>query len=82
MKLDETEGHICMGAGEVKPGDRVTLFKNQCTGPTPGKKVVSPACKRQQLGGGEVIRTLNEHYSVIRVDPGVQFEVGTMVEKL
>jgi len=29
-----------------------------------------------------VTRTLNEHYSEVRVNDGVKFEEGTVVEKL
>ena len=82
IKLNESEGHICMGIGEVSPGDRVTLYKNQCTRPTGSKQnVATVMCKKMLLGEGEVVRALNEHYSVLRVDPGVEFEEGTMVEK-
>jgi hypothetical protein len=35
-----------------------------------------------KLGEGRVVRTLNEHYSVVEVDPGVEFEEGATVEKL
>jgi hypothetical protein len=75
MKLSETEGHVCMGVGEVKPGDQVILFKNECTRPAPGtKNGFTASCKRVEVGKGEVIRALNEHYSVIRVAPGVPFD--------
>ena len=82
MKIAENEGHVCMGIGEVSPGDRVSLFKSQCTRSAPSPKGrAASVCKRVELGEGEVISTINEHYSVIRVDPGVQFDEGTMVEK-
>jgi hypothetical protein len=39
-------------------------------------------CNRVRLGEGQVVRTLNEHYSVVEIDPGVEFEEGVTVEKL
>jgi hypothetical protein len=29
-----------------------------------------------------VVRPLDEHYSVVEIDPGVEFEEGAIVEKL
>lgn len=80
MKGDDNEAHVCLGDKEVKAGDRVTLFRNQCNR-SGGKVAASDACHRVKVGGGEVTRTLNEHYSVVKVDPGVAFEEGTIVEK-
>jgi hypothetical protein len=89
MKIDEREAHICMGTGEVKAGDRVALFKNDCSRiplqakGRPGSGSPSePGCRQVKLGEGRVVRTLNEHYSVVEVDPGVVFEEGATVEKL
>lgn len=80
MKLGPTEAHVCMGQGEVRPGDRVTLVENDCSRPTPGSKGAA-ACRRRKTGEATVIRALSEHYSVIEVDPGSTFREGTIVEK-
>ncbi|MFO0890933.1 MAG: hypothetical protein U0790_17540 [Isosphaeraceae bacterium] len=89
MKINEQEAHVCMGTGEVKAGDRVALFKNECSRPplqaksNPGVgRPVEAGCRQVKLGEGRVVRTLNEHYSVVEVDPGVTFEEGATVEKL
>lgn len=85
MKGDDQEAHVCLGNGEVKAGDKVALFKNVCTGGKGGGKGgdrITGGCIKTKLGEGTVERTLNEHYSVVKVDPGVQFEEGSIVEKL
>ena len=79
MKGDNQEAHVCLGDNEVKVGDRVSLYKNQCNGR--GGKAGDIVCQKIPLGGGEVTRLLNRHYSVVKVDPGVLFEEGTVVEK-
>jgi hypothetical protein len=86
MKVSEREAHVCMGVGEVKAGDRVALYRDECDRsglPSKGVRGVPEArCNRVRLGEGVVVRTLNEHYSVVEVDSGVSFEEGTTVEKL
>ena len=80
MKASDNEAHVCLGDKEVKAGDRVALFKNQCTR-SGGKVGASDPCHKVRTGEGTVERTLNEHYSLVKVDPGVTFEEGTIVEK-
>ena len=63
-------------------GDRVTLYRNQCNRLSGGKAGDNiEGCKKIKLGSGEITRLLNEHYSVMKVDSGVAFEDGTLVEK-
>ena len=82
MKVGEAEGHVCMGVGEVEPGDRVALYRNECSRPVKaGKYPSSASCEKVKIGEGRVTETINEHYSVIRADPGVMFDEGTIVEK-
>ncbi len=86
MKVNAEEAHVCMGDNEVRAGDRVALFKNVCTSQKGGGRTGdvggSAGCKKVKLGDGLVERSLNEHYSVVKVNPGVRFEEGTVVEKL
>ena len=42
---------------------------------------MEPSCRQVKLGEGRVARTLSEHYSVVEVDPGVEFKEGATVEK-
>lgn len=87
MKASDDEAHVCMGEKEVKEGDTVALFKNVCTSPKGGGGRGDRGgdgfggCKKVRLGEGNVERVLNEHYSVVKVNPGVQFEEGNIVEK-
>lgn len=85
MKISEEEAHVCMGNAEVRVGDKVSLFKNVCTSPQGSAKYgISDGgeCKKEKIGEGEITRSLNEHYSVIKVRPGVSFGEGTIVEKI
>lgn len=80
MKTSDTEAHVCLGDNEVNVGDRVFVFQNDC----PGRKSTGPGqlpCQKVQTGEGTVTKLLNEHYSVVRFDPGVAFNEGTFVEK-
>ena len=86
MKASDSEAHVCMGDKDIKAGDKVSLFKNVCAGGVGGggrggDKGSNRSCEKVRLGSGVVERTLNEHYSVVKVDPGVQFEEGAIVEK-
>lgn len=81
MMLGEAEAHVCMGQGEVRPGDRVVLFENDCQPRTPESKVTTASCRRRRTGEATVTRVLNKHYSVIEADPGSTLREGTIVEK-
>jgi hypothetical protein len=80
MKVTDEELHVCMGEKEVKAGDHVAFFFNQCR--PGGKETRNDICTKIKLGEGEVVRTLNEHYSVVRPNPGVKVQEGTVVEKI
>jgi hypothetical protein len=85
MKGDNQEAHVCLGDKEVKAGDHVILYKNVCSGASDyGSRTGEGSdsiCTKVKLGQGVVKRTLNEHYSIVKVDPGVDFKEGTIVEK-
>jgi len=74
----DDEAQICMGDQEVKAGDKVVLYKSVC--PPPVYKA-SHICYKKRIGAGAVTRTLNEHMSIIKVEPNVEFKEGTIVEK-
>ena len=81
MKIDDQIGHICMGDNEVKAGDKVALFVNRCRSRGNRDQDVD-ICEKVKIGGGEIVRTLNQHYSVLKAAPGVLLEEGVIVEKL
>lgn len=78
MRISDEEAHICLGEGEVKPGDKVAIWKNNCNRTTTGK---ASFCRLERVGEGEVTKILNEHYSVMRVPAGTTFDEGTFVQK-
>ena len=82
MKLSDREAHVCMGDQEVSVGDKVTAFRNRCTGGRGKSGDSDRSCEKIKIGVGTVTKLLNEHYSVVQFDSGVQFDEGTFVEKL
>ncbi|MBY0517513.1 MAG: hypothetical protein K2P81_11420 [Bacteriovoracaceae bacterium] len=85
MKVSDSEAHVCLGNGEVKEGDKVTAFYNDCQNITAGGGRNSGAygapCVKTKLGEGKITKVLNDHYSVVEFDEGVKFTEGTFVEK-
>lgn len=73
MKINSTHGLVNVGEAKVSPGDRVTFFKKQCVG---GKL---PVCKIEKVGGGRIVRVLNENYSEVETDTGVPFHEGYII---
>jgi hypothetical protein len=80
MKTSDREAHICMGNDEVKVGDKVAAYRNNC--PAKGRSGDGGICTKVRMGEGTVTKALNEHYSVVTFEPGVSFDEGTFVEKL
>lgn len=86
MKTGPNEAHVCLGNNEVKVGDKVRAYTNECKGPygvagkyeSIGNKV---SCTKVLSGKGVVTSLINEHYSVVKFDDSVKFEEGTIVEK-
>lgn len=83
MKTGENEAHVCLGKGEVKAGDRVAVYRNVCVAKGGGTRTSGPAgsCEKKEVGMGSVLEVLNDHYSVVKFDAGVQPEEGLVVEK-
>ena len=70
-----------MGEGEVKPGDRVSLYRSDCTEKNAAKGNVRSSCKKVKIGNGEITQNIDEHFSTMKVDGKVPFSAGTIVEK-
>ena len=84
MKTNDREAHVCLGENDVKVGDRVMAYRNECKqgidrGGERGSRGVS--CKLEKIGGGKVVSLLNDHYSTVEFDEGVPFNEGTVVQK-
>lgn len=84
MKTGADTAHVCLGNNEVKEGDRIVAFKNVCkTNPNDlaTRSHLKSYCKKEKLGEGTVTGIINEHYSEVKFDKGVEFQEGTIVEK-
>jgi len=81
MKVSEDEAHVCFNKDEVKEGDRVTAFYNDCTRRTLGDSRGATPCVKSKLGQGTIEEILNEHYSRVKFDSGVKVSEGMFVEK-
>lgn len=79
MKVSDSEAHVCLGDQDVKVGEKVVAYKNQCTKGV-GRGDASGFCKKLKLGEGTVSKLLNEHYSLVQFETGVAFDEGTIVE--
>lgn len=82
MKISENEAHVCLNKDEVKVGDRVTAFYNDCQTRNMGRrKAVGKLCIKTPFGKGTVAKILNDHYSLVKFDDGVKFSESTFIEK-
>lgn len=81
LKHSDSEADVCLGSSEVKSGDRLGLYEHNCVSQGSGRQKRT-SCTKTKVGEGEVIQVLNDHYSTMKVAPQVEFEEGTLVEKL
>lgn len=84
MKIDDQTAHVCLGKGEVEVGDRVAVYESRCGRGSGGVYTNAPYpwdCQLVRVGDGRVIETLNDHYSVVRLGPGVAAREGQIIEK-
>ena len=82
MKVNDREAHVVLGKNEVKVGDRIIAFYNDCQNKDMGTgRMYGTPCVKTKLGGGIITQVLNDHYSVVEFDEGVKFTEGTFVEK-
>ncbi|MBY0516903.1 MAG: hypothetical protein K2P81_08350 [Bacteriovoracaceae bacterium] len=82
MKVSEHEAHVCLNKDEVRVGDRVVAFYNDCQSKNLGdSRGAGTPCIKTKLGHGTVAKILNEHYSLVKFDEGVKFSESTFVEK-
>jgi hypothetical protein len=77
MKVSDTEAHVCMNKGELRPGEAVRLYRGPCN--TPKNPTFAQNCPREGVPG-EVEKELNPHYWVVRFPAGTKFDEGDRVE--
>ena len=83
MKISSNEAHVSLGEGEAKKGDSVLLYFNDCKvhrGTYRTTKPVSRTCKKVYKGTGTITEILNDHYSVVQFQKGVDFGEGDVIE--
>jgi hypothetical protein len=83
MKVSENTAHVCLGEKEVKPGDRIAFFRNDCKKARGGGRVNDSilSCEKVGVGEGTVLQVLNEHYSVVKGDAGTDLSEGIIAER-
>ncbi len=82
MKIDAETAHVCIDPGEAQVGDRLTVFRNECSQAFPTSKAQGTAlCKKKQVGTATISSFLNEHYAEARFANGTDFREGDMVER-
>lgn len=81
-KINDNTGIACLGNNEVKEGDTLAIFKNECTTPTRASLEGggTPVCKKVSVGAATVSKLLNEHYSEFKLDSSTHFEEGYVLE--
>ena len=90
MKINEKEAHVCLGDGDIKVGDSVTFFENECfdenaiidssaSGRTIG---IDALCELLVVGSGTVTKLLSNHYSLVKTEGNFSFNEGTLVERM
>lgn len=79
MKIDESKGIACLESDEVKVGDVLNLYNNECEG-AKGKDGAA-SCKMVPAGKVEVTRLVNDHYSEFVTKDTVRFEEGSIIGK-
>lgn len=81
MKVSDTTAHVGMGGKEVKVGDHLLLFKNECSGSSGRASADDRSCKKVQTGHGSVSQVLSNDYSAVVFPAGTNFAEGDTLEK-
>lgn len=81
MKLNNNTAHVCLGDKEVKVGDRLTFYYNDCDQFDSEVSGLKGLCTLKKLGAGEVKKIHNSHYSTVETDGSFEFKEGTLVQR-
>lgn len=83
MKTDNKTAHVCLGDNDVKVGDKIDFYSNQCSGFTGGREGGGDVreCKMEILGTGTITKLINSHYSEVTTDGSFKLSEGTLVQK-
>lgn len=80
MKISDSTAHVGIGGKEVKVGDHLVLYRNECSGGA-GKDTADRTCQKIETGHGEVTQILNNDYSTVTFPAGTKFSEGDTLEK-
>ena len=80
MKIDDRTAHVCVRKVEVRVGDRMGLYRNQCTRTPPPRPHVH--CDMTLVGEGTLTELLNEHYAILVFDKPTDYREGDLIEKV
>ncbi|MFO0849951.1 MAG: hypothetical protein U0871_15555 [Gemmataceae bacterium] len=80
MKIDDKTAHVCVRRVETSVGDRMGLYRNECTRTPPPRPHVN--CAMKLVGEGTITELINEHYSLLVFDKPTDFHEGDLVEKV
>lgn len=80
MKISDNTAHVGMGGSDVKVGDHLVLYRNECTGGA-GKDIADRSCRKVETGHGEVSQILSNDYSAVTFPAGTKFTEGDTLEK-
>ena len=82
MKINDTEAHACVRKLDVEVGDKMAVFRNECTSDTGSSKASGRHCRLERIGEGTISEQLNEHYSVLKFDTPTEYREGDLLEKV
>lgn len=75
VKINHALVEVNLGDRDVSVGDRVAVYKKTCPG---GRGQI---CTKERVGAGTVARVLDDQYSEVNLDPGVQVREGYTIER-
>ena len=84
MKTSDTTAHVGLATGDVKVGDHVALYHNECKGGGGGRKgeALGPrVCKKVATGHGVVTELFDADYAQVEFPSGTSFTEGDTIEK-
>jgi len=95
-KISPKKAIVCLGENDVKIGDFIKFEQSECSsggtnnitmhelatlGGSPVHTGYGQAqCELIYLGRGQVIKLINSHYSIVKIDSDFEFSESTQVE--
>lgn len=77
LKIDKSSGIACLESNEVRVGDKLYLYNNDCSLSAGDKR--GQRCKMVKAGQVEVTKLLNDHYSEFRTISQLDFSEGSII---